>query len=1655
MRRRSFLKFAAIVTTALVLLVITLVGCDLSSDSACRHEALIHHDAVEPQCFEYGNIEYWTCEKCGKYFSDASAENEITYSDTVLEPRHYVPDWEIDYTGHKGKCSICDTILDGEHEYNDNGICRICGYDSNHKHELVFMPAKAATCAEYGNVDCWQCSVCGMFFRDAQGEQPMDKSEALIERPPHNLIIHQYVAGTCISEGSIYYVECTVCGKYFLDNECVNEISAEDTVIPVSDNSHGPIYQNPYKAPTCTEEGNLSYDQCSYCGKYFLDYTTGIEVSFEEIVIPPTGHSMTHHPYCASTCTAEGNVDFYYCEACGKYYSDVEGNNELSEQDIDIPMIAHDAVYREYKPSTCTEEGNIAHWECVECGKLFSDKKCTTELSGQDIVVGCIAHKPELRSGKAATCLDDGNISYWECTCCGGLFADENCEEQISYEDTVIPAEGHIAGDKYEYDGIAHWLVCTTCKEVIDREEHTFENGVCTVCGFNETTFTEGLAYTEVISESMQLPIGYTVTGIGDATDEYVVIPDTYKDLPVLGIADRAFENNDNIRSVYIPDIVISIGQYVFSGCDELTSVRFSANVFEISDGMFKNCSSLTSVTLPEGTVSIGTSAFENCYSLKSIYIPDSLTEIDYTAFAYCRSLEEVCINDLNVWLSIDFASASANPLGYAKYLCVDGEPLTDLVIPDGVSAIKRYAFANYDSLESVSMPLSLTEIGEYAFYGCDSLKGEIVVSSGVSKIMSYAFSGCGNITYVSFGDGSAIDTISNRAFYGCERLCGIELPEILKNIESYAFGDCRMLTEITVPRTVTHIGEYAFDGCVELREITLPFVGTGGTSGTNRLFGIIFADSQSVGYEAVDQNGKTTYIPQTLTKVTINGGEIYPDAFYGCTMIRNVVLNQDVTGIGDNAFNNCTSLGSVTIEDGATGGIGNYAFINCKELEFFDNSSTMSGNIGDYAFYECVKLVGFDIPEGVTEIGECAFASCIDLENVKLPDSLETIGKMAFDYCMEFTTINIPINTKSIGDNAFDGCYNVETVYFNATDMPDLEVGNCAFFELGAGNGYSVIFGEGIQTIPANLFNHSYSLVNVELNEGIVSIGSGAFSYCEDIKEIYIPSGVTYIGENAFVRCSDLDSITVAPENTAYKDVDGVLYSRNGSLLVYPARKSGSSYEIEEGTERIGAHAFAENSFIEKIVIPDSVTYIGEYAFYYCDSLSSINLPENLLKLNENVFNNCFALESIVIPANVQEIAAGAFLNCKNLKSIFMPSALKTVGASAFFSCDQLKSVYIENLSGWAKTTFQNSSANPLSCGADLYLNGELVTDLVLEGVDQIRNYAFYNCTSIKSVTLSEEVTSIGHRAFFGCTSLEKIVISENVTDISSYVFEDCPVLNEIVYNAKNLESSPLAFSPFIGSGYEGEGITVTFGEKVQKIPDNFLKEYDGKSVNVKDIVFEGNTTEIGQYAFLGCPIENVVLPESVKIIRIGAFVDCTALESVTINGSLSVLEAGVFIGCNNIREIYISGIDNEAQISTDAFSNLNSNDISLTFGQGVEKIPENMFANLSVTSINFGGVKTIGRDAFAYCDKLVELVLPASIESISDGAFKNCSALESVTISAGIDYIGENAFDSCENLTIYCEDAEKPAGWSNDWAGTGPTVVWDCKNNQTAAEG
>ncbi len=300
-----------------------------------------------------------------------------------------------------------------------------------------------------------------------------------------------------------------------------------------------------------------------------------------------------------------------------------------------------------------------------------------------------------------------------------------------------------------------------------------------------------------------------------------------------------SFDVGKKIALVVSADIAEGNGDIVIPGT-VLQNDGCEYTVVTIYDDAFRDNVHLTSLVMPDSVTYIGPSAFDDCTSLVSVTVSKGLKTL-YPAFDGCTSLENIYLSDIAAWCNVGLSYDYSSPMYYASNVYLNGELVTELVIPSSVKEIGNFSFFGWDKLESVTVPLSVTRIGYYAFAQCTSLKDvdlpntlrtitggifegctaleSIVIPDSVTYIGGYVFRNCTSLTSVTVP--STLTDIGTKIFYGCSALESIVLPDALTIIRAETFRYCDKLRDITIPDGVTQIGKNAFSQCYALTEVT------------------------------------------------------------------------------------------------------------------------------------------------------------------------------------------------------------------------------------------------------------------------------------------------------------------------------------------------------------------------------------------------------------------------------------------------------------------------------------------------------------------------------------------------------------------------------------------------------------------------------------------------------------------------------------------------------------------------------------------------------------------------------------------------------------------------------------------------------------------
>ena len=1268
--------------------------------------------------------------------------------------------------------------------------------------------------------------------------------------------------------------------------------------------------------------------------------------------------------------------------------------------------------------------------------------------------------------------------------------------------DLVIPDSVISIGD-YAFSGCSGLTNVTISDSVTSIGEYAFYN--CN--GFENIYITDIAAWCKISGLSNLMSYGSSSKKLylNNELMTNPVIPDS-----ITSIGYAAFRCCGGFESITLPFIGAQLDGtedthfgYIFGASyssdnssyvpSSLKTVIISngSGVTSIDESAFRGCSGLTSVTISDSITSIGEDAFSGCSGLTSVTIPNSVTSIGSSAFYNCNGLENIYITDIAAWCKI---SGLSNLMSYgssSKKLYLNNELITDLVIPDSITSICDFTFRGCSGLTRITIPNSVTFIGNSAFQGCSGLTS-IVIPDSVTSIGDAAFYSCSGLESMTLPFiGAQLNGTENTHFgyifgagsYGYNSKC---VPSSLKTviisngsgvtfIGYQAFDGCSGLTSIVIPDSVTSIGDAAFYSCSGLESMTLPFIGAQLNGTENTHFGYIFGASYS--------SNNSSYVPSSLKTVIISNSSgitsIGNHTFHGCSGLTSIIIPNSVASIGNSAFDGCSGLENIyyagSIEKWCKiSGLGN--IMSSSRKLYIDNRKVVGElvipdsvtSIGEYAFLGCSGLTRITIPNSVTSIGSGAFSGCSGLTSITISSSVTSIGNYAFSGCSGLARITIPNSVTSIGSSAFYDCSRLEsiTLPFVGAQLNGTE--NTHF-------GY--IFGASYSSNNSRHVPSSLKTVIIS-NSGVTSIGKSAFEDCSGLTSIIISDSVTSIGYAAFRGCGGLTSVTIGNGVTsigdwAFSDCGGftkVIWNAENCTTA-----GSSKYSIFENCNNL-----------TQVTIGENVKTIPSYAFWGCGGLTSVTIPNSVISIGKSAFEDCSGLESMTLPfvgarlngtedthfgyifgansysynyttpsslktviisnSGVTSIGSGAFYGCSGITSITIPNSVTSIGKSAFSGCSGLESIYITDIAAWCKISGLDKLMQYGSNSKKLYLNNELITNLVIpDSVTSIGNYAFRGCSGITRITISDSVTSIGESAFSGCSGLESITlpfIGAELNGGENTHFGYILGAGSYGYNSKCVPSSLKTVIISSGSGvtsidsntfYGCSGLTrITIPNSVTSIGSGAFSGCSGlASITIPDSV-----TEIGDWAFYGCSkLTSITIPDSVTSIGSSAFYECYKLVEVINNSSLDITKGSASFGdvayyALNVKKGGNSNIVNQGgylfytKDGTNYLLDYSGADTDLelpaNYNGNSYEIYRCAFKDCSgLTSITIpSSVTSIGYYAFYNCSGLTSVTIPDSVTSIGYYAFYNCSGLTSVTIGNGVKSIGYYAFRGCSGL-------------------------------------
>ena len=1050
----------------------------------------------------------------------------------------------------------------------------------------------------------------------------------------------------------------------------------------------------------------------------------------------------------------------------------------------------------------------------------------------------------------------------------------------------------------------------------------------------------------------------------------------------VISIADKAFYNCSGLTSVTIPNGVTFIGEDAFHACSGLTSVTIPNSVTSIGNLAFSDCSGLTSVTIPNSVTSIGLYPFRACRSLTSIEVEGGNTK--YDSRDNCNAIIETQSNTLMSGCKNTFIPNGVTSIGdYAFY----ASGLTSVTIPNSVTSIGNYAFWAC-GMTSVTIPNSVTFIGALAFKYCNKLTS-VTIPNSVTSISNDVFNNCSKLTSVTIPN--SVTSIGSCAFESCVSLkdvyCYAEnVPETRASAFTYCNLD-NMSLHVPAGSVEAYKSTEPWNQFKEIKaiedsnEFSLNFMGQTIKDGAMLLInaegwsalGNIYTDpdgnTKNGLFVFVNKGGKVSgsYSLEILSN-TLNGdlkwsmgGETY--ALNEVTKLEKS-FSTDENGIASVKFSaeNIPNEGSLDAKLMVTIGEKTKTFYIKIQFKKKDSPDlTVSGKVGEPVDLGLsVKWASWNVGAGAPEEygnhyawGELepktdysastykfynsGYTKYGSIDNKYELDEADDVARQkwgedwrmpTFDELKELyekcsfsneTYNGVPV-TKVTGPNGNyiympgPGNFTGQTLYFKNSVgsywSRDLETDSYAkdldfFTSYRSLNGDTRYHGQSIR--PVYVGDLSKRIVHVTEAGTLPTLISEAEKYLiedltitgelngTDFRLLRDMAGNNYKGEltDGKLRVLDLSKVSIVEGGDFYLDAKIINYSsKRGS-----GTTSSGSGEYYTSKDMFSCYLFAGCCALQSIKLPAEVSTIEEAAFASCKYLTSVVIPDKVTTIKVRAFDQCDALSSIELPASVTSFVS-AFVWCTGLTSIVVKE-----GNTKYDSRDNCNAVI-------------ETATNQLIMG--------ISTSVIPNTVTGIGRQAFL-ASPMTSITIPSSVTTIEEGAF-QYSQLKSITIPKTVTFLGQNIVQGCEQLTSISVESGNLKYDSRDDCNAI---IETESNTLVSGCATTIIP--------------------ASVTSIGNKGFAQCSLKSISIPNTVRIIGSGAFVNCNGLKSIIIPEGVQTIDKSAFGECYGLERVDLPST--LTSIANDGFANTNSLKTIISRISNPFPIDESVFSNKSAT--------------------------------------------------------------------------------------------------------
>ncbi|WP_231480241.1 leucine-rich repeat domain-containing protein [Prevotella sp. P6B4] len=1182
-------------------------------------------------------------------------------------------------------------------------------------------------------------------------------------------------------------------------------------------------------------------------------------------------------------------------------------------------------------------------------------------------------------------------------------------------------------------------------------------------------------------------------------------------------IGANAFQNCENLQKIWLPASLKTIGSKAFNGC-KLTRVC-TETTLTINKDVFSQYSAFLFV--PTGTSVKGVTGWGDFARVYDGYYMGETTPNNDKTYIYLKQKN----NDRTAVL---LASKTSEPI--PNYITFDNVRYKVTIIgesafsgkglnledwrelPESIVKIEKNAFKN-TGLKEFKLPSNLTTIGDGAFSGNRNLT-VLTLSDKLKTIGDDAFNGCSALKQIALPQ--TLTSIGARAFAGNTNLEELVLPNGLNEIKEKAFQNCRALTQMELPASLTTIGDNIFDGCSNLTAVISKVKNDVVSSSTQSVAQAILYVPE--GYRSYYGGWTFSHIVEGDRKLG-NANGLYYAYSTGGEKKKAILIDVDteLTG-GDIDIPSTITLDGIECEVVA---IERDVFVektDIKSVVIGENVTTIGAN----AFKGCTNLRKLELPSTLKSIGEKAFDGCDNIAEV-VSHNRDNDFIQNNKLSLPNATVYVPENTQDLYEQA-----GWECAHIYAGSRVELEWQGLRFACLTEVQ-EAILVDATDTTALAKAWADGEILIPDSVSMGeddalkyyhVVAIASKAFSGNTEVKLVELPATLTGIDPTAFEGCTNLAEVVSKIDSTEI--INSIALSLPDAILYVSDRAKYVDTEWKFAQIFVGERVKAEQngmSFIcatgdqTAVLIKGSADQLG----------NDLTIPGAItIKIGEDK-------DAKDLECKVTAIAANAFQGCSNLNQIWLPATLKNIGEKAFDGCNAIAyicstgdtplSINKNVFSAYTATLYvpdgalsryeQNDVWKLFPVRREGYFEGAttqngLAFDCLTVGEEEkvailtkAENEAIIEIPAtilLEGDTTVYQMRTICQNAFKNSKKLEKIIFPETLRMIEEKAFEQCTKLTVITSRVKkedlftfnkNVFPEAIYSTAMVYVPYDKDGLTLAEyrnkwnyfsqnnwaqGEKKTGTVGGMTYDYlvgvgtatlTGSSVNTAEVTIDGTVkidgetyivTTIAESAFKNNPnkakMTKLKIAENITTIGANAFQGCSNLKMVWLPAKLSSIAAKAFDGCNNITHVS-SSIENPVANDADRFPQTATLFVPKGKKTNYNKSGWNNFAYVAEGElVDVCTVADVTYDCFKidnqkkailrkYAASSNDVVIPASVSLGSDAytvaiigksAFAGKTAITSLVIPAGVETIDAGVFSACSKLVWIQSKIENP---------------------------